>query len=61
MEQDQETAANPYGKQVDDVGSFLVQVLSETLSPVFSEEFPLKEHDQRVRLAKLVIAQNLGK
>lgn len=61
IEQDQQTAGNPYGKGVDDVGSFLVQVLSETLSPVFSEEFPLKEHDQRVRLAKLVIAQNLGK
>ena len=61
IEQDTETAGNPYGKGVDDVESFLVQVLSETLSPVFSEEFPLKEHDQRVRLAKLVIAQNLGK
>ena len=41
--------------------AFLAEVLSEASPPVFSDEFPLSEHSERVRLAKLVIAQNLGK
>jgi hypothetical protein len=59
-----EEAGNPYGKGFSDsgnLGSFLGEVLAETLSPVFSDDFPLKEHEQRLQLAKLIIAQNLGK
>jgi hypothetical protein len=59
-----EKAGNPYGKGFSDsgkLGSFLGEVLAETLSPVFSDDFPLKEHEQRLQLAKLIIAQNLGK
>ncbi|MEG4577560.1 hypothetical protein QUA56_33580 [Microcoleus sp. N3A4] len=40
---------------------FLADVLTEASAPVFSEEFPLKDHQQRVQLAKLIIAENLGK
>jgi hypothetical protein len=61
---DPENLGNPYGKDVGSLGSlgnFLGQVLAETLAPVFSEEFPLTESSDRVQLAKLVIAQNLGK
>ncbi|MEG4944916.1 hypothetical protein QUA80_33070, partial [Microcoleus sp. F4-D5] len=63
-EQSTEDAGNPYGKPVPDagnLGSFLGEVLAEALPPVFSEEFPLAEHEQRLQLAKLIIAQNLGK
>lgn len=63
-QQETEDAGNPCGKGFSDsgnLGSFLGKVLAETLPPVFSEEFPLKDHDQRLQLAKLVIAQNLGK
>ena len=59
-----EEAGNPYGKALSasgNLGSFLGKVLAETLSPVFSDDFPLKKHDQRLQLAKLIIAQNLGK
>jgi hypothetical protein len=64
VESDGENLGNPYGKDVSSLGSlgsFLGQVLAETLPPVFSEEFPLSEHSDRVQLAKLVIAKNLGK
>ena len=64
VESDGENLGNPYGKDVSSLGSlgsFLGQVLAETLPPVFSEEFPLSEHSDRVQLAKLIIAQNLGK
>jgi hypothetical protein len=64
FESDGENLGNPYGKHVSSLGSlgsFLGQVLAETLPPVFSEEFPLSEHSDRVQLAKLVIAKNLGK
>jgi hypothetical protein len=64
FESDGENLGNPYGKDVSSLGSlgsFLGQVLAETLPPVFSEEFPLSEHSDRVQLAKLVIAKNLGK
>ncbi|MEG4218688.1 hypothetical protein QUA27_25410 [Microcoleus sp. Pol14C6] len=63
-QQETEDPGNPYGMGVSDSGNlgiFLGEVLAETLPPVFSEEFPLKEHDQRLQLAKLIIAQNLGK
>lgn len=69
--------ANPYGKGVKlsegsegsdsaeapegSLESFLADVLAEASAPIFSEEFPLKDHQQRVQLARLVIAQNLGK
>jgi hypothetical protein len=40
---------------------FLADVLAEASAPIFSDNFPLKDHQQRVQLAKLVIARNLGK
>ena len=43
------------------LNGFLAEVLAETLPPVFADDFPLKKHERRVQLAKLVIAQNLGK
>jgi hypothetical protein len=36
-------------------------VLAENLPPVFADDFPIKKHERRVQLAKLVIAKNLGK
>lgn len=69
--------ANPYGKGAEglkgsegmdtsealnqSLNGFLAEVLAETLPPVFADDFPLKKHERRVQLAKLVIAQNLGK
>lgn len=64
---------NPDGMQVtalepseSDSQSSLIEaqlklVLAEASPPVFSKEFPLKEHDQKVSLAKQLIALNLGK
>ena len=43
------------------LNGFLAEVLAETLPPVFADDFPLKKHERRVQLAKLVIAKNLGK
>ena len=43
------------------LNGFLAEVLAESLAPVFADDFPLKKHERRVQLAKLVIAQNLGK
>jgi hypothetical protein len=43
------------------LNGFLAEVLAENLPPVFADDFPLKKHERRVQLAKLVIAQNLGK
>jgi hypothetical protein len=40
---------------------FLADVLAEASAPIFSDDFPLKNHQQRVQLAKLVIAEKLGK
>jgi hypothetical protein len=40
---------------------FLADVLAEASAPIFSDDFSLKDHQQRVQLARLVIAQNLGK
>lgn len=69
--------ANPYGKGAEaseelegsdsaeasegSLEGFLADVLTEASAPVFSDEFPLKDHQQRVQLAKLVIAEKLGK
>jgi hypothetical protein len=43
------------------LNGFLAEVINESLPPVFADDFPLKKHDRRVELAKLVIARNLGK
>ena len=43
------------------LNGFLAEVLAENLPPVFTDDFPLKKHERRMQLAKLVIAQNLGK
>ena len=40
---------------------YLADVLTEASAPVFSDEFPLKEHQKRVQLARLLIAKKLGK
>jgi hypothetical protein len=45
----------------DSLEGFLADVLAEASAPIFSDYFPLKDHQQRVQLAKLVIARNLGK
>jgi hypothetical protein len=60
-ESDAENLGNPYGTRAERLKALLTDVLAETLPPVFSEEFPLSEHSDRVQLAKLVIARNLGK
>jgi hypothetical protein len=43
------------------LNSFLAEVLAESLPSVFSADFPLKKHERRVQLARLVIAEDLGK
>jgi hypothetical protein len=69
--------ANPYGKGAagsqdvettdessalnESLNGFLAEVIAENLPPVFADDFPLKKHERRVQLAKLVIAKNLGK
>jgi len=76
-EQDDGNLSNPYRKGVEDpkdsegldtsealnqsLNGFLAEVLAESLPPIFADDFPLKKHERRVQLAKLVIAQNLGK
>jgi len=75
--QDSGNLPNPYGKGAEgldvmeasctsealeqSLNGFLAEVLAETLPPVFAYNFPLEKHERRVRLAKLVIAKNLGK
>jgi hypothetical protein len=75
--QDSGSLAKPYGTGVEaseasegsdsaegsegSLEGFLANVLAEASAPIFSEDFPLKDHERRVELAKLVIAQNLGK
>ncbi len=39
----------------------MADVLASASAPILSDDFPLKDHQQRVQLAKLVIAENLGK
>src|SRR4028119_611426 len=76
-EQDSGKLANPYGKGAagaqgsegldtssalnQSLNGFLAEVIAENLPPVFADDFPLKKHERRVQLAKLVIAKNLGK
>jgi hypothetical protein len=76
-EPDSGKLANPYGKGVagsqdvettdessalnESLNGFLAEVIAENLPPVFADDFPLKKHERRVQLAKLVIAKNLGK
>lgn len=56
-----ENLGTPNGMGVVGLEAFLPDILAEASPPVFSPEFSLTEHDQRVQLAKLVINQNLGK
>lgn len=49
----------PEGIRAERFSGLLAEILAETAPAVFSAEFPL-EHEDRVQLAKLVIAQNLG-
>jgi hypothetical protein len=76
-QQDTGNLANPYGKGTagsqdsegldssealnQSLNGFLAEVIAENLPPVFADDFPLKKHERRVQLAKLVIAKNLGK
>jgi hypothetical protein len=76
-QQETGSGANPYGTGTagsqdseglnsqkalkDSLNGFLAEVLAENLPPVFAADFPLKKHERRVQLAKLVIAKNLGK
>lgn len=76
-EQDDGNLSNPYGKGTagtegmegvsnsealsDSLNGFLAEVLAENLPPVFADNFPIKKHERRVQLARLVIAKNLGK
>jgi hypothetical protein len=76
-EQDSGNLSNPYGKGAEgsegsegsdtsealeqSLNGFLAEVLAENLPPVFADDFPLKNHERRVQLAKLIIAKNLGK
>ena len=76
-EQDAGNLAKPYGKGAEgsegsegldnlealnqSLNGFLAEVLAENLPPVFADDFPLKKHERRVQLAKLVISKNLGK
>jgi|GEM_PF-642093 len=69
--------SNPYGKGAEgsegsegsdtsealnqSLNGFLAEVIAENLPPVFADDFPLKNHERRVQLAKLIIAKNLGK
>jgi hypothetical protein len=55
------TLGNPYGIRMECLEALLAEVLAEASQPVFSADFPLSEHSERVQLAKLVIARNLGK
>jgi hypothetical protein len=75
--QDSGNLPKPYGKGVEAseglegsdcaegsdslLNGFLAEVLDDSLPPIFADNFPLKSHERRVQLAKLVIAKNLGK
>ncbi|MBE9093292.1 hypothetical protein [Tychonema sp. LEGE 07203] len=52
---------SPDGTRVERLEALLTEVLAEASQPVFSAEFPLSEHSERVQLARLIIAQDLGK
>lgn len=52
---------SPDGTRAERLEALLAEVLAESSQPVFSAEFPLSEHSERVQLARLIIAQDLGK
>lgn len=54
-----EKPGTPDGIRVERFSGLLAEILAETAPAVFSVEFPL-EHEDRLQLAQLVIAQNLG-
>lgn len=56
-----ENLGNPCGMGMERLEALLAEVLAEASPPVFSEDFSLSKHSERVQLAKMVIAQNLGK
>ena len=56
-----ENLGNVYGMGSERLEALLAKVLAESSPPVFSENFSLSKHSERVQLAKMVIAQNLGK
>lgn len=58
--QDTETSSGSEALE-QSLNGFLAEVIAENLPPIFADDFPLKKHDRRVQLAKLVIAKNLGK
>ena len=60
-ERDAENGGTPAGTMAERLEDLLADVLAEASQPVFLADFPLLEHSDRVQLAKLVIAQNLGK
>jgi len=59
--QDTINAGNPDETPTVDLEALLTNVLTEVSPPVFSSDFAPLEHSERVQLARLVIAQNLGK
>ncbi|MEG4484830.1 hypothetical protein [Microcoleus sp. D2_18a_B4] len=54
-----EKPGTPDGIRVERFSGLLAEILAETAPAVFSVEFPL-EHEDRLQLAQLVIAENLG-
>lgn len=54
-----ENPGTPDGIRAEQFSGLLAEILAETAPAVFSADFPL-EHEDRVKVAKLVIAQNLG-
>ncbi|MEG4292938.1 hypothetical protein Q5692_30180 [Microcoleus sp. C2C3] len=60
-ERDAENGGTLAGTRAERLEALLADVLASASQPVFSADFPLLEHSDRVQLAKLVIAQNLGK
>ena len=60
-ERDAENGGTPAGTRAERLEALLADVLASASQPVFSADFPLLEHSDRVQLALLVIAQNLGK
>ena len=56
-----ENLGNTYGMGAERLEALLAEVLAEASPPVFSENFSLSKHSERVQLAKMVIAKNLGK
>ncbi len=55
-----ENPGNPDGTRAERLEALLAEVLAETSQPVFSEGFLPLEHSERLELAQLIIAQDLG-